>query len=279
MPITKYFNETELAIFYRQTQFTFDEYYRSPYGFICAIDHNSGQIFVGDDLLRNYVHKLDSIASVEKEDGNVIKLTFSDNTSVKIPVEEESAEALYSEIFSCIIPVEFVAHKSQGEFFESDDKLTETVSRLDNSGTISAVDYLVTDTKMGVKEAYEYVGNLDKQKESKAFPVPNYDIDGNMSKVAILSALKRVRPGDKVHIESKSLLGKLHVYDADFQNVEVRMSSRNILLRELTPTYQTLMDTIAEELFNFMNIILRNPYTGEEITCRLKRVIKLVVIK
>lgn len=39
MTINSFFNETELAIFYRQTGFSFNDFYKSADGTILAVDY------------------------------------------------------------------------------------------------------------------------------------------------------------------------------------------------------------------------------------------------
>lgn len=72
MVINTLFNETELAMFQRQTGFTFGEFFKTADGVLFAVDSQSGQVFIGRDLLKANVHELESVSSFSQEEDGVV---------------------------------------------------------------------------------------------------------------------------------------------------------------------------------------------------------------
>lgn len=284
MSINSLFNETELAIFCKQARFTFGDFFRSPDGTILAVDNQSGQIFIGKDLFRNHVHGIDSISSVRLEDSHAVILEFTDSHSVRFEAEERDAEAIVSGL-KCLIPTGKEAgpvteeqsidpEEDAGGLLDdlqdvpyddtlpdmSDKDLNELYSRLINTGRSGAIDYLVGKTGMSVKDAYGYldiIAGKDDFLESVQDSVqnPDFNLDGSMTTRAVLATIKELKPGDRVHVEYKPLIGKLRVFDTKYEKLTLNLlSSRYISISATADDYNSLMDAISEDLFEHMEL-------------------------
>lgn len=298
MTIESIFNETELSIFYRQTGFSFGDFFRAEDGTIFAVDRQSGQIFVGDDLLRSNVHALDSIASVNREDGTV-HLKFKDSSSAVITFDWREAEAIVTELHDFVeaaSPVPSEGYEGLQDGLEkekpdnpeddnpdgideeqplSQEELNEVYSRLLNTGRGTALGYLVRETGMSVEEAGEYLNKLDKNPEEmldKSDPDPDTRRDGTMTKRAIIRTVKELKPGDKIHIEFKPLMGKLRVYETEYIKLSIAVFSRYFSVNASNTDFASLMDDVAEDLFDYMDIHFFCEENLSEISCHLKRV-------
>lgn len=235
MNITSIFNETELAMFQRQTGFTFGEFFRTADGILFAVDSQSGQVFVGRDLLRANVHELECISSVSQEEDGVV-VAFKSASAVKINASREDAVAFIAQLgditgeadSECICEE---AQASIGKSAESaevlrSEELAEFYSRLANTGRSQAIGYLVSETGMSVEDACKYVDEIAGQgsieePEPEADTDPDYRRDGTMTKKTILDTVKKLRPGDRIHLEFKPLIGSLRVYDTEYRKLRV----------------------------------------------------------
>ena len=247
MTIDSIFNETELSIFHRQTGFTFGDCLVSTDGTILAVDRKSDRIFVGNELFRSNLHPLASLTSASMEKGQ-IHLKFDDSSSVGINVDEEQAKAVMAVLRDLEeaepAPEEEEDNDGQAANQEeeqplSGEELNETYSRLVNTGRGSAIDYLVAETGMSVKEACEFLdgieGKEDIDETDDPIPDPDYHRNGTMTKKAILRTVKELKPGDRIHLE-----------------------------------FKPLMDEAAEGLFDYMEISFFGEEKGSEISCRLE---------
>lgn len=266
MSINEYFNETELAIFCRQTDFNFNDYIRCTDGTICAIDAVSGQIFIGKDLQRNKVHSLSSIQDVSADDKGLLRLIFNDLSDIHIQALTEDAEAMAARIKEHLPttypdePAETDGTEAAGPgiTIESDSNLTEVCSRLVNSGRESAISYLVSEAGMSVKDATGYVDKLDgPAKPSVIDNDRELQIDiqnaGPMSEHAILSTLKTLNPGDMVHVEYKPLFGNIRELDAEYVKIKVDLfNARYFALNVTADNFSALSETIIDELYDYL---------------------------
>ena len=304
MTINSLFNETELAIFYRQTGFTFSDFYKSADGAILAVDYLSRQVFVGENLFRSNVHPLDSLSSASLEDGQIC-LKFKDSSSVAITVDGEAADALISELRGLVrndeqpvpvneqptIPVEEQPQSEEEPLpCEEESPLTgkelnETYSRLINSGRKAAFDYLVGKTGMTSKEADEYLDELGEKEENENIeeimtPDPDYHRDGTMTPYGIFRVVKKLKPGDRIHLEFKPLIGKLRVYDAEYRKLAIDLlTARNFSLQGSDDDFDSLMDDVAWDIFEYMDLYFLCEDIQTEISCHLKRVTVLQIIQ
>lgn len=290
MGINTLFNETELAIFQRQTGFTFGEYFKSDDGVIFAVDGQSGLVFVGRDLLRANVHKLGSVSSVSQDEDGIV-VSFKDSSSVKIKAGREDAGLISGLLGAALdggktgdIVEEDRAEEPQADIDEGPDVLigvglAEFYSRLVNTGRSQAIGYLVSETGMSVEDACKYVDELAGQKSVEE-PEPESDadreyyVDGTMTEKAIFAVVKKLRPGDRIHVEFKPFIGKMRVYDAEYRGLRVdSMGSGNISLAgSYADDFKSLMEEIAEDLFDYLNLCFFCEEDSSELSCRLQRV-------
>ena len=297
MTIHSFFNETELAIFYRQTGFSFNDFYKSADGTILAVDYLSRQVFVGGNLFRSNVHSLDSLASASLEDGQIC-LKFKDSSSVAIAVDGEAADALTSELCGLVrndeqpvpvnehptIPVE-EQQQSEEEPPLTGKELNETYSRLINSGRKAAFDYLVEKTGMTSKKADEYLDELGEKEENENIeeimtPDPDYHRDGTMTPYGIFRVVKKLKAGDRIHLEFKPLIGKLRVYDAEYRKLAIDLSNaRYFSLQGSDDNFDSLMKDIAWDLFEYIDLYFFCEEIQTEISCHLRRVTVLQIIQ
>lgn len=290
MTIDSIFNETELAIFQRKTGFNFNDCYKSSDGIIFALDHQTRQIFVGNDLIRSNVFSLDSLASVSLENGQV-RLRFNDSSSVLYDADEETAEAIMAELgdFQGAATNCPEADDSQDDGPTEEQPLTgeelnETYSRLANRGRDTALIYLVEETGMSVKEANEYLDELEK--EGIGEPVTyseNNDRechkDGTMTRTAIFETVRKLKPGDRIHIEFKPLIGKLRVYDVEYIKLKIDiLSARYFSLNVSGPNFDSLMEDVAGELYDYIEICFFSEEKLSEFSLNLDRVTMLKII-
>lgn len=286
MTIDSIFNETELAIFQRQTGFTFGECYKSSDGTIFSVDRHSSQFFVGSELFRNNVHALDSLASACLENGQV-HLKYKDSSSAVISFDEEAAGAVMAGLGDFPEPDAVPEDAGDGQPVDDNgeqpltaDELSETYARLANTGRSRALGYLVAEVGMSVKEAGKYLDELEKNEGTdEVFPESDFYRDGSMTKKAILKTVKELKPGDRIHLEYKPLIGKLRVYDTEYLKLVIDLAnSRYFSLYASNVDYNSLMDDAAEDLFGSMEIYIFCEETCSEISCRLKQVRVLQII-
>ena len=276
------FNETELTIFYRQTGFTFSKFYRSADGSVCALDRQSAQMFIGNDLMRSNVHSLDTIVSATLEEGQGISITFNDSSSVRFNAANDDAEAIIAELQECI-ETEDRKELPEGELSCSQEEslqglgnedLNETYSRLANTGRSKAIAYLVAERGMNVNDACAYVDNLEKQEDMvQSVPDPVYYPDGTMTKTGILNVVKVLKPGDNIHLEYEPLLGKARIFDTKFVKLSVDVgNSRYFSMYSSADDYASLMEGLSDELFEYMHLFFFREDKGVEDDCRLERI-------
>lgn len=291
--INTVFNETELAIFHRQTDFTFDRCWQSGDGKFVAVDNSSGQIFIGDDLLKSNVRPLDSIVSAGMKEDNTMFLIFSDSLPVALNMSKEDAEEILSELnVPCGDDQDEVADCETGPVepfddgmsdslmespgFLTDEDLNEVYSRLLNAGRDEAVAYLVRNVGMNSADAVAYVNGLDGQDQLvESVPDPVVRADGTMTRNAILSVLEVLKPGDRIHLEYKPMLGKLRVYDTSFLKLSVETWSRDFSMNVFADDYGSMIEELITEMFDYMNLYFYCEENSSEICCHLKRVTKL----
>lgn len=212
MTIESIFNETELAIFQKKTGFNFNDCYKLSDGTIFALDRQSRQIFVGDDLTRSNVHSLDSLSSVRLENGQM-HLKFNDLSSVYYAVDEEVAEALMAELRD----------------FES--------------------------------------------------VAPDCHRGGTMTRTDIFETVRKLKPGDRVHIEFKPLIGKLRVYDGEYIKLEIDIvSAKYFSLKVSGSNFDSLMDDVAGELYDYIDICFFSEEKQSELSLNLDSVTMLKII-
>lgn len=291
MAINSLFNETELAMFQRQTGFTFGEFFKTADGVLFAVDSQSGQVFVGRDLLKANVHDISSVASVSQaEDGIVV--AFKGSSPVMINASREDVVAFIAQLgditgeadSECICEEAQTPRGEQSESVEeSSDVLrseeqAEFYSRLANTGRSQAIGYLVSETGMSVEDACKYVDEIAGQENiEKPEPVadtdPDYRRDGTMTRKAILKTVKKLRPGDRIHLEFEPLIGRLRVYDAEYRKLRLdTWVSRYFSLTFSADDFQSLMDSAAEDLFDYIDLYFLCEENSSEISCHLKRV-------
>lgn len=282
--INTIFNETELAIFHRQTGFTFSECFRSTDETICALDPESAQIFIGKDLLTRNVHSFGSIVSVDMKDKGCACISFTDSDNAMFAVKDEDGAAILSALKECIhsdniddgelgeneeygkedVPEEYMDDNGYDDAvnevqYENDRLLVEVYSRLLNTGRINAINYLVSEIGMSAEDAAEYVNSLDGQDKvdnSQDILKKTQTADAHIpnDKDSVLAIVKELKPGDKIHVEYKPLLGKPKVYDADFVKLEIKIFSRYFSLYKSADTFASFMDEIAFDLFDNIKI-------------------------
>ncbi|MBQ0053823.1 MAG: hypothetical protein KBS89_05135 [Bacteroidales bacterium] len=307
MTIDKIFNETELTIFYRQTKFTFGDFVKTSDGTICAIDKEAGLVFIGSDLRRSNVHSLDSVASVNIDEKQAITISFNGLSPVEINAEGCSeAEAFVSELKWFVesrmkdVPGDEVqdageaeqqeAEQIEDEQFEtrsqesdepqectcpqlSNEELSETYARLANTGRDGAVSYLVKAIGISVNEAEEFVDKLEYKDELiESGSEFDYNRDGSMAEHTILSIVKELKAGDKVHIEYKPLLGKLRIYDAEVREIKIKVWERDFSLDISADDYSSMMDELACKLFPHMKLEIYCKETDNYKDCKLERI-------
>lgn len=285
-PISAIYNETELAIFYRQAHFTFGEYHQTADGTVCALDKSSGQLFVGQDLRKNCVHPVESILSVTVDEDGGLCVTFADSQTVCVRLERAASETLAAELKECLpdenpdsgddgtdrdedtVPLE------EEQAREENKVLTETLSILLNSGRLDAAGYLVSKVGMSVDAASRYVEKLTKQYESgneecQRVEMPVFEETGKMPRSSIYATVKELKPGDIVHIEYKPLIGKLRVLDAEYHSMFIDQNSRYAFITAYANDYNTLKEDIITDLLENLNIIVINPENGKNVYFQL----------
>ena len=236
--IESIFNETELALFQRQTGFTFRKYYKTADDVLFAVDDQSGQIFIGNDLLRTNVHGFSSISTVCRNEG-CLTLTFKNSPTKIIHASREDAEAFVAELGSIVQAV------------SPEDINEETRPQPEGQETIA-----------------------------ESLPEPEYHRDGTMTGRAIFETVKRLKRGDRIHLEFKPLIGKLRVYDAEYRKIKIDSTSgvgNYFALNEQAKDFQTLMNDVAEDLFDYMDLYFHCDENDSEISCHLKRVTMLKI--
>lgn len=294
MTIDTFFNETELALFSRQANFTFGEYYLSGDGTILAKDNQSGQIFIGKDLLKSNLHPMDTLVSVDLEEDHIIKISFKDSPAAHIIAKKTDAEAIVAELRSCmesnetcepadsVDPDEEEQKQTPEETipFQSNKEMNEFYSRLVNTGRSKAIAYLVEETGMGVNEACEYVDSMKEREETEeSVTDPDFNRDGSITRKGILEVLQNLHPGDMIHVEYKPLIGKLRIYDAKYLELRVEViQSRYFSLDVNGEDYRSLMNNLTDELFDWMHIKVLNPISHSESGCKLTRVKMLKIL-
>lgn len=291
MVINTLFNETELAMFQRQTGFTFGEFFKTADGVLFAVDSQSGQVFIGRDLLKANVHELESISSFSQEEDGVV-VAFKSASAVKINASREDAVAFIAQlgdisgdaVQGCLSEEGQAPHGNQAEHVDESadvlrsEELAEFYSRLENTGRSQAIGYLVSETGMSVEDACKYVDEIAGQgsieePEPEADTDPDYRRDGTMTKKAILDTVKKLRPGDRIHLEFKPLIGSLRVYDTEYRKLRVdTWGSRYFSLTFSADDYTSLMDSAAEDLFDYIDLYFFCEENSSEISCHLKRV-------
>lgn len=235
MEINLLFNETELTMFQRQTGFTFGDFFKTADGVLFAVDSQSGQLFIGRDLLKVNVHKFGNVSSVRQETGGIV-LEFKGSSPVRINVGLEDAGqlvALLEDIIEESTPDNIIeepeadvqhADMDENSVILSNEEQAEFYSRLVNTGRSQAIGYLVSETGMNVEDACRYVDKREEAgnaEEPSPELDPDYYRDGTMTKKAVLETVKRLKPGDRIHLEFKPLIGKLRVYDAEYLKLRV----------------------------------------------------------
>lgn len=290
MTIESIFNETELAIFQKKTGFNFNDCYKLSDGTIFALDRQSRQIFVGDDLTRSNVHSLDSLSSVRLENGQM-HLKFNDSSSVYYAVDEEVAEALMAELrdFESVAPDCPEEDDNQDDIPTEEQPLTgeelnETCSRLANTGRNTALIYLVEEIGMSVKDANGYLDKLEEEGIGESVPYPEYDErkchrGGTMTRTDIFETVRELKPGDRVHIEFKPLIGKLRVYDGEYIKLEIDIfSAKYFSLKVSGSNFDSLMDDVAWELYDYIDICFFSEEKQSELSLNLDSVTMLKII-
>lgn len=296
MSVNTFFNETELAIFCRQTNFTFGDCRRSADGVIFAVDCNSGQVFIGDDLLKSNVHRINSIEDVSLLPDHTVRVSFKGSSSVEFDAGGEDAEAIAGELqalagltvaqdesgpqISSSAPedgADEIQEEEELPEYESlcvgNCDLTEVYSRLANTGRTSAVDYLVCEVGMSMNEADELVDSMvGKDELVESVPEPECYADGTMRKQAVLDVVRSLKPGDRIHLEYKPLLGKLRVYEAEYVKINIDIWTRNFQLSGAADDFDTLMDDVASDIFDYLNLVILCKEYDSDIECKLKRV-------
>lgn len=292
--IESIFNETELALFQRQTGFTFGKFYKAADGILLAADDQSGQVFIGNDLLRTNVHGFSSISTVCRNEG-CLTLTFKNSPTKIIHASREDAEAFVAELgdITQTASLEDIGEETtpqpdkQPNTMEelqeslSNEELNEFYSRLVNTGRGEAIEYLVSKIGMNIKDASRYLDELEGQETiAESLPEPKYHRDGTMTGRAIFETIKRLKPGDRIHLEFKPLIGKLRVYDAEYRKIKIDSTSgvgNYFALNEQAKDFQTLMNDVAEDLFDYMDLYFHCDENDSEISCHLKRVTMLKI--
>lgn len=284
MSISTFFNETELAIFFRQTNFSFGDFTRSADGTVFALDKQSGQVFIGNDLLRSNVHSLSSISSIDLEEGSTILLTFKDSSSARIQVDDSEVEELLAELRD---PAN--AEDVLGDSASENEKTPENNDNIPEEDTVEpfpefantkrseAIGYLVSEAGMSVKDACEFIDELDRQ-ESFVEDVsePEFHSDGTMTRYAILKTVKQLHPGDRIHLEVKPFLGKLRVYDTEYCKLSVDTgASKYFNVSESANDLAALMNLVEDDLFDYMSLYFFCEDISTKISCKLKRVTML----
>lgn len=162
---------------------------------------------------------------------------------------------------------------------DSEDKiLAEVYSILINTGRPSAIRYLVEKTGLSAEDAEKYVGQLGEEgrvnKDELELKLQSgFNPDGSMTAQSILSVVKDLKPGNKIHLEYKPFLGKLRVYDTEYRNISVEMlSSKYFSMQCSEKDFQSLMDDVADELFDYMHLYFFCSDNNSEIDCRLSRI-------
>ena len=268
--INNIFNETELDIFFRQTGFNFGNIFLSEDGTICAVDIESGLLFIGKDLLTRNVHDIGSVSSVDMEDGAVC-LKFKDSATVQFTPDDGDAGMLFSTLQDCVTVVthgedtiesgmeeapedtdEDEGDTQEIPYSATDDRiLVEVYSRLINTGRREAISFLISDAGMKAEDAEKYIESIE-DKDDTSIPeaeLPSRQenaVHGWMSDDRILDTLKGLRPGDKIHIEYKALLGKIKTFEGEFSKMDINIiMSRYFSLQRSAGSYESLVDEIA----------------------------------
>lgn len=290
MSIESIFNETELAIFHRQTNFTFSVCYQSEDGTILAVDYASAQIFIGKDLMRSCLRDLKALESVSLDDGQTITLTFKEAPDVCVRLAEEDAEEVVSELQCLLEPVEGEEMPDPDEE-ESDEEdpmedplqslgnkiLTETYSRLMNTGRSRALSYLVESVGMEAKDACRYLDELEvKEDYVESVREPEYNIDGSMTMKHLLATVKELKAGDRVHVEFKPRIGRQRACDAEFRNIVIDTNSDLlnpfVSLLVKGEDFNSLVENTLDDLYDYMGITVLNEENGVEFSCFLRQV-------
>lgn len=282
MNIHSLFNETELDIFSRKTGFTFGDCIQCAEGIIFAIDDQSGQVFAGNDLLRSSVHDLGDLLSVRQDEDQAVHLIFKDSSEVRLMAGEEDAAVIMADLLSRT-GVEDTAEpagieepepqEDEGYPFLGNDDLNEVYSRLANTGRSSAIHYLVSEVGMSVNDARDYVDSLQTQDELvESVPDTDFRADGTMTKRAILAVVKELGPGDRIHLEYKPLLGRKRILDAEYVKVGVDVTSKYFSLTVYEHDYKSLIDSIADDLFSYMELHFFNEARNSESSCNFHRI-------
>lgn len=236
--IESIFNETELALFQRQTGFTFGKFYKTANDVLFAVDDQSGQVFIGSDLLKANVHELDSVLAVDRKEGCIV-VTFKDSSTAKINAGMEDAEAFVAELGSIVQAV------------SPEDINEETRPQPEGQETID-----------------------------ESLPEPEYHRDGTMTGRAIFETVKRLKPGARIHLEFKPLIGKLRVCDAEYRKIKIDSASgvgNYFSLNEQAEDFQSLMNDVAEDLFDYIDLYFKCAENDSEISCHLRRVTMLKI--
>lgn len=284
MTINELFNETDLYIFCRQNNFTFNDFFNADDGAVIAVDKESGQVFIGKDLVRRNVHPLSSVIStaIGDDDGTLV-LSFDDQSGVTVKVGKDHAGRIVSLLGSAAVDGPSSNHETVCATPEdtpalADKDFEETYSRLINTGRNKAIGYLVSDAGMSVEEACKYVDDLAKQEciideEDNGSRVPDFNDDGTMTRDGLLSVLKTLKEGDMIHLEYKPLIGKLRVFDAEFIKLRVDVdTTRYFSMCVSGPDYDTLMEDLAIDLFDYFEVCFFHPEKYTDYSCHLKRV-------
>ena len=307
MKIDSLFNETELTIFFRQTGFTFSDCYRTSDGTIFAVDRQSNQVFVGNDLFRNNVHPLDSLESVDVENGQ-IHLSFKNSSSAVVIADGGEAGSVL-DVLRDFVKVDQASTASNdghsGDLLEGypvgrpldelkqsldseEQVLDEMKQPVDREGWFlgemeqlqGEEDRFGDEMEQTSDEMEQEEDNSETEKEDESDYNLVYGPEGIMSRGAILRVIKKLKPGDRIHLEYKPVLGKLRVYDTEYVRLEIDLnSSRYFTLFASGADYVSLMDRAVVELFDHIDLYFFCPENKTDISCHLRRIRKLEIIQ
>lgn len=278
------FNETELDLFRRKTGFIFGECIPVEDGMFYAMDEQSGQVFIGNDLITCNVHSCSSITAVSLESDGEVCLEFKDAPAIRFRVKGDSAKADAADIGARLsgytnshdedIPEETAAPARESSPEQASEQ--GTPSKSDDSEHEQAIERLTSIYGMSVKEA---IDNLDEQEmQTISEADKSHQIvktDAAMTKRDILDVVKSLKTGDMIHIEYKPLIGKKRMYDTEFRGMTAEVTSRYFSLHSSGGGYASMMDKVFMELYDNLNLCILCPDNNSEIEWRLKRIMVL----
>ena len=90
---------------------------------------------------------------------------------------------------------------------------------------------------------------------------------------SVLDVVRTLKPGDRIYLEYKPLIGKVRLLEAEFLRVGVESYSQKYLtINEYACDYQSLVKDVMRDLYEYMYLGVYCEESASETDIRLERV-------